>query len=554
MLYRVYHAIFRGVFLLILLFSLAATNTFVFAQPAPFSLVVEPIELPIVAGRQSYAIGQYDGKWLLIGGRKDGLHRRQPFAAFDAEGQPNDIVLLDPISQQQQSVSINTLPTSISEQLNATNLQYYQEGNFLLLVGGYGYSPTADEHLTYNALTIVDLPKLIQAIQNDTPINPCFYQILDDRWAVTGGKLLKIDNTYYLVGGHRFEGRYNPMGPDHGPGFVQQYTNEVRRFGLHCDSLRQWEAYWLSAFADTIQLHRRDLNVVPQIYPNGKLGLTAFSGVFQYNADIPYLSAVDIDSNGYAVVPKFAQYYNHYHCPILPLYSALTGEMHTVFFGGIAQYYDQDGLLVQDNNVPFVRTIARVTRYADGSMKEYKMPIEMPDLLGAAAEFIPVSVLPMQHNVVLLDSLPETDTIVVGYILGGIKSQAPNIFFTSEGEQSQASTAIYVVKLYKTSARNTVEPHQLNAQSNLGLQWQIYPSPTNSNFIISFYLDQPEKVQLTVHNSAGKQVISRDITAYTAKGRNRLDIEVAEPGIYDTYTATLQTTTRTATQKIIVAP
>ena len=46
------------------------------------------------------------------------------------------------------------------------------------------------------------------------------------------------------------------------------------------------------------------------------------------------------------------------------------------FFGGIAQYYDSLGILVQDNNVPFVKTIARVTRDASGTMAEYKLPIE----------------------------------------------------------------------------------------------------------------------------------------------------------------------------------
>jgi hypothetical protein len=54
--------------------------------------------------------------------------------------------------------------------------------------------------------------------------------------------------------------------------------------------------------------------------------------------------------------------------------------MHTVFFGGIAQYYDSLGILVQDNNVPFVKTIARVTRDASGTMAEYKLPIVMPTL------------------------------------------------------------------------------------------------------------------------------------------------------------------------------
>lgn len=82
---------------------------------------------------------------------------------------------------------------------------------------------------------------------------------------------------------------------------------------------------------------------------------------------------MNIDSSGYAANNAFSQYYNHYHCAFLPPYSAGANEMHTVFFGGIAQFYDSLGILVQDNNVPFVKTIARVTRNAAGVMAEYKL-------------------------------------------------------------------------------------------------------------------------------------------------------------------------------------
>lgn len=85
-----------------------------------------------------------------------------------------------------------------------------------------------------------------------------------------------------------------------------------------------------------------------------------FSGVFQPIVDLPYLNSVTIDSQGYTIDNSFQQYYNHYHCAVLPMYSASNNEMHNIFFGGIAQYYDDLGVLVQDNNVPFVKTIARV--------------------------------------------------------------------------------------------------------------------------------------------------------------------------------------------------
>ena len=156
--------------------------------------------------------------------------------------------------------------------------------------------------------------------------------------------------------------------------------------------------------------------------PNGEQGLTAFSGVFQVDADLPFLNCVNIDSSGYTVQDSFSQYYNHYHCAVLPLYSESNNEMHTVFFGGIAQYYDDGGQLTQNDSVPFVNTIARVTRDINGNMAEYKLPVEMPELLGAGSEFIPKLDLEHYENEVFkLDDF-NADTTLVGYIYGGINS------------------------------------------------------------------------------------------------------------------------------------
>ena len=124
--------------------------------------------------------------------------------------------------------------------------------------------------------------------------------------------------------------------------------------------------------------------------------------------------------------------------------------MHNVFFGGIAQYYDSLGMLVQDNNVPFTKTIARVTRDASGTLVEYKLPIEMPALLGAGSEFIPIDNIPQYKNGVLkLDDFT-ADSTLVGYIYGGISSSAKNIFFTNSGTQSKANSQIFKVYVIKS--------------------------------------------------------------------------------------------------------
>jgi hypothetical protein len=413
-----------------------------------FEVKVEPMDQVPSIGLQSFAWAQQDGYWLLAGGRLDGLHRRQPFASFDIAGHNKQLMVLEPATGKIWTAPLTELSTPMQDQLSATNMAFITEGEYLYIAGGYGYSNTEKNHTTYPNLLALQVKKVIEAIKTGNSVIPYIRQISDPKFAVTGGAFEKIENQFYLVGGQRFVGRYNPHGPDHGPGFVQEYTNAIRRFTIN-DNGENLVVTHLQETIDTANLHRRDFNVVPQIMPDGQQGLTAFSGVFRRDADLPFLTSVNITGKGHHVQPGFEQFYNHYHCANIPLYSAGLKEMHTVFFGGIAQYYDSAGVMMKDDNVPFVRTIARVTRDAKGMMKEYKMTAEMPSLLGAGAEFMPLENLPLFANgVVKFDELPKGTTLI-GYIFGGISSTAPNVFWTNNGTQSSANATVFKVVITK---------------------------------------------------------------------------------------------------------
>ena len=71
-------------------------------------------------------------------------------------------------------------------------------------------------------MTVVDVPGVISDIISDNSITDNFKQLRDERMAVTGGNLEILNDRFYLVGGQRFDGAYNPMGPNHGPGFLQE--------------------------------------------------------------------------------------------------------------------------------------------------------------------------------------------------------------------------------------------------------------------------------------------------------------------------------------------
>jgi hypothetical protein len=521
----------------------------VFSQTTPFNIYIEPMNISGLGGLQAYAFGQHNGKWLVVGGRLDGLHRRQPFAAFDLAGHNNQLIVVDPVAQQKWSAPLSSLPISLQEQLSSTNMEFFQEGDYLYLLGGYGYSNTSADHITYPNLSAIKVPDVINAVINGSSFTSYFRQITDTMFAVTGGYLNKINNTFYLTGGQKFIGRYNPMGPTHGPGFIQEYTNASRKFTISDNGVTLSVTH-LPAIVDATNLHRRDYNVVPQIMPTGQEGLTAFSGVFQTGADLPFLNCVNIDSTGHSVNNAFSQYYNHYHCAHIPLYSASNNEMHTIFFGVIAQYYDSLGVLVQDNNVPFVKTIARVTRYANGSMAEYKLPIEMPALLGAGSEFIPKTDIPRFNNEVLkLDDFT-TDSTFVGYIYGGISSTAANIFFTNTGTQSSASSQIFKVYVIKNS---TTDIHDLNKQSIGTLKVQVFPNPNDGNFVVKFNLSKIAETKISIHSVDGKKIEERVLT-HLVLGENTFQRKIKNLDLGGTYILTIETPYEKATQKIIIEP
>ncbi len=532
-------------FLLPFLFAIEILS--VKAQTAPFEISLEPISISNLGGIQSFSFGQANGKWLLVGGRLDGLHIRQPFAAFDIAGHNNQLIVVDPVSQQKWSAPLTSLSTAIQEQLSSTNMEFYQEGDYLYCVGGYGYSATLGNHTTFDKLTAIKVSDVINAIINNTSFSTYIRQITDAQFQVTGGRLRKIGSTYHLLGGQKFIGRYNPMGPNNGPGFIQEYTNSIRKFTI-TDNGTNITINHLTAYTDAVNLHRRDYNAEPQILPNGNEGITMFSGVFQTTADLPFLNSVTVDSNGYAVNNTFQQYYNHYHCPVLPIYSELNNEMHTVFFGGIAQFYDNAGTLVQDNNVPFVNTIARVTRDNSGNMAEYKLPIVMPSLLGSGAEFIPNLSLPHFNNEVFkLDNIPTTNTLI-GYIFGGISSTAPNIFFVNDGSQSTTNNQIFKVLIKKSSPLSVDE---LNHSSNNNLNLMIYPNPNDGILNITFNLIKSENVSISIHDIKGSLIDKIELKNLKI-GKNNFQKEIDNLKGGNVYLISLETPTEKITHKLIV--
>jgi hypothetical protein len=96
--------------------------------------------------------------------------------------------------------------------------------------------------------------------------------------------------------------------------------------------------------------HRRDLNVVDAIRPDGSRGITVYGGVFTKTAG-PWVNPVYIDQDPKGKITltldqKFEQKVSQYDCPHLLMYDPATRTMFTTLFGGISfYYYNKEGKL-----------------------------------------------------------------------------------------------------------------------------------------------------------------------------------------------------------------
>ncbi len=499
---------------------LALITNVISQQNFDFEVALKPLEIQGVSGMQSYAWGQSEGKWLIVGGRLDGVHARQPFNAFPANKNNASLWVIDPIAKQVWSAPLSSLPTSIAEQLQSTNMNFYQDADTLYLLGGYAFSPTANDHITFDKLTSVRVSSVINAIINNESIVGYFKQIADPFFANTGGQMGKIDDTFFLIGGHKFYGRYNPM---NNPTFTQTYQTKIQKFKIN-NIGSQLSISDYEQIADPVHLRRRDYNLISMIYPDGEFGYMISSGVFQMSTDMPFLYPVEIREDGYEPITTFNQYLSHYHSAKVALYDDVTNDMHAIFFGGISQYYYENGQLIQDDLVPFVKTISRVTRAADGTYTEFKLPIEMPGLKGAGAEFIPSATAPILYDEIVDLNALSADTTIIGYIFGGIHSNQLNPFDNNQTNTTNADASIFEVQLIRKQG-STSDIQMIDGKNPFSMT--VYPIPFKDKFTVEMDLTGAKEVRYFINSMDGK-IIQKGWFDNLDSGVNRLGIRLTE--------------------------
>lgn len=175
------------------MFLAAWTSTFGAARliaqtpTAPnFTVELRPVDSSRLPALHSFSLGQgSDGKWLIIGGRTNGLHlfvqssdggKTPPPNAFPTRSANTDIWVIDPLARRAWSASLKSLPASIADPLSATNAQHTQDGNILYIIGGYGMNSVTQQMTTFGTLTAIKINETINAVINNRPFQSFIQQ------------------------------------------------------------------------------------------------------------------------------------------------------------------------------------------------------------------------------------------------------------------------------------------------------------------------------------------------------------------------------------------
>lgn len=457
----------------------------------PFDLQLEELTLGDDApGLHSFAAavveeGPNQGKWLMLGGRTNGLHNLVGHS-FPTSERNDRIWVVDPAGGATCSSPLDGLLVDLADALAATNHQAVQVGDVLWVNGGYGWSVNAQDNVTFGYLIAVDVPGLVAAV-----VEHCGAEIpqigqhfshgsLEGEQGedcrrfgpgttdgplcdvtLTGGGIQRVGDELFLGFGQHFGGRYNDFRNQQ-----QIYACQVVRFAIPTPA---WgETFELAAPTlvaaggagcppgglrpNNDPFHRRDLNLLPTAYlEEGQPaeGVVALGGVFK-DEFFAYDEPIWVTAAGATVDTANHQKMGQYEAANLTLFSESADALHSVILGGISSHYCKAGESgVETPQCTKVRKIWSFPGFVeDGIVLTCQGPhrdgadftcggwsqtflyqpfkVSNPGLptgmLGSNTQFFPaLDVAAYSNGVIRLDELPTGEYTRVGTFYGGIE-------------------------------------------------------------------------------------------------------------------------------------
>ena len=450
-----------------------ATVSRIYANSAlNFGIRIKENPLKLPDGIQSFCLGIYKHKWLLITGRSNGLHgfsdtepnfpvKKRNLMVYVVDIKNNSVYSRN-LTDRKSGLKPNQI-----DYLSGTNAQFCQDDRLLYITGGYGVNSQTKLFETYPIMSIIDLKGLIRWVRdpesNLTAVSS-ISQLNNSIFQITGGSMSLLNDQFLLVFGQNFMGNYSFNDP---PTFVQKYSNQVRKFQLlEMEGKYSVEKASHYPIVPDLNYRRRDLNVMPRIQEDKKHlkeSLVAYSGVFTLKEGI-WTVPIEISSDGKTQMADpneretFKQGVNNYACASVAIYSIKKKEMYTIFFGGMTYQYYNNGVLSTDSEIPSTNLCTVIKIDSEGKYSQYLMDGQYPVifstgvnlgnqlLFGSGAQFIiddEIKTIEDNGRVIDYDKLSHGN-VKIGYIVGGIQSTIKN---TTSNSDTSASNRIFDVNI-----------------------------------------------------------------------------------------------------------
>ncbi len=196
-----------------------------------------------------YAVGK-SGHYLLIFG---GSIRSDVPEQYSQDFPNLDILMIDFKENRAAAYTSGNLEGMAREQMCATGMAYYQKGNILYLLGGYGFSETHGQFITFPYLTAIDLDATVQSLLRGESAVADYYQICDDRMAIFDATMDYNGEEFFLING-KFAYKLEPFSDN--PEYVEEPLHgQARTFrikgkgtNLEISQFQTW--YDLEGFRD----------------------------------------------------------------------------------------------------------------------------------------------------------------------------------------------------------------------------------------------------------------------------------------------------------------
>lgn len=195
---------------------------------------------PTLADLYGYAAAEFDGKAIVFGG----LYRSD-VPGYDRDFPNTDLIVIDYWRGRAIAFNAGSFAYPLNEQLGSRGMAYYQDGNTLYLLGGYGYSEHDKRKVTFPYLTVVKIRETVDALLHGEKPDAYFYQICDENMAIFDGQLDFNGDEFFLVHG-KYAYQLSPFSNQ--PETRQEsYRGQVRTFrleraglGMRITDYKQW--------------------------------------------------------------------------------------------------------------------------------------------------------------------------------------------------------------------------------------------------------------------------------------------------------------------------